>query len=105
MNYGRDRSSWARNQSTKHSSFYMSLLSEVLGSTRDKVFYRSPANHGTRAPLHAQRTSASSVYCPSQPESPNRCSPRTLIECGLLTLTAKSEVRVLGIASLRGSRS
>jgi len=39
MNYGRDRSSWARNQSTKHSSFYMSLLSEVPGSTRDKVFY------------------------------------------------------------------
>src|SRR5882762_1815154 len=38
MNYGRDQSSWARNQSTKHSSFYMSLLSEVLGSTRDKVF-------------------------------------------------------------------
>ncbi len=38
MNYGRDRSSWARNQSTKHSSFCMSLLSEVLGSTCDEVF-------------------------------------------------------------------
>ena len=36
MNCGRNRSSWARNQSKKPSS-YMSLFSEVLALTGDKV--------------------------------------------------------------------